>query len=107
MFVAAFHNGLREGHFNESLAQKPASSIQEINKRAACYIKGEESNTENRVRDAKDKEYAGRGNKGQDSRQQRHWPRAEPQWQGHHRKTYPPDRGMEIEVIPIPGNTLL
>ncbi|MCI26369.1 hypothetical protein A2U01_0047564 [Trifolium medium] len=34
MFVAAFHNGLRAGHFNESLAQKPASSMQEINKRA-------------------------------------------------------------------------
>jgi hypothetical protein len=24
MFVAAFHNGLKAGHFNESLAQKPA-----------------------------------------------------------------------------------
>ncbi|PNX84238.1 gag-pol polyprotein [Trifolium pratense] len=34
MFVAAFHNGLRAGHFNESLAQKPATSMQEINKRA-------------------------------------------------------------------------
>ncbi|PNX91269.1 hypothetical protein L195_g047399 [Trifolium pratense] len=34
MFVAAFHNGLRAGHFNESLAQKPASAMQEINKRA-------------------------------------------------------------------------
>ncbi|PNX76427.1 gag-pol polyprotein [Trifolium pratense] len=42
MFVAAFHNGLRAGHFNESLAQKPALSMQEINKRAECYIKGEE-----------------------------------------------------------------
>ncbi|CAJ2632006.1 unnamed protein product [Trifolium pratense] len=42
MFVAAFHNGLRAEHFNESLAQKPASSMQEVNKRAECYIKGEE-----------------------------------------------------------------
>ncbi|MCI95751.1 hypothetical protein A2U01_0117050, partial [Trifolium medium] len=49
--------------------------MQEINKRAACYIKDEESNTEKRIRDAKGKEYASRGNKGQDNRQQRHWPR--------------------------------
>ncbi|WJX84068.1 hypothetical protein P8452_66678 [Trifolium repens] len=42
MFVAAFHNGLKAGHFHESLAQKPATSMQEIIKRAECYIKGEE-----------------------------------------------------------------
>ncbi|GAU37228.1 hypothetical protein TSUD_375300 [Trifolium subterraneum] len=29
MFVAAFHNGLKAGHFNESLAQKPPPSMQE------------------------------------------------------------------------------
>ncbi|CAJ2640770.1 unnamed protein product [Trifolium pratense] len=29
MFVAAFHNGLKAGHFNESLAQKPATTMQE------------------------------------------------------------------------------
>ncbi|GAU31520.1 hypothetical protein TSUD_332960 [Trifolium subterraneum] len=46
MFVAAFQNGLKAGHFNESLAQKPAKSMQEIMKRAECYIKGEESNEE-------------------------------------------------------------
>jgi hypothetical protein len=54
MFVAAFHNGLKAGHFNESLAQKPASSMQEIIKRAECYIKGEESNAEKRSRDARE-----------------------------------------------------
>jgi hypothetical protein len=27
MFVSAFHNGLKVGHFNESLAQKPATSM--------------------------------------------------------------------------------
>jgi hypothetical protein len=35
--------------FNESQAQKPATSMQEIIKRAECYIKGEESNAEKRT----------------------------------------------------------
>ncbi|KAK2442661.1 hypothetical protein QL285_013838 [Trifolium repens] len=56
MFVVAFHNGLKAGHFNESLAQKPATTMQEVIKRAECYIKGEESNAENRSRDAREKE---------------------------------------------------
>ncbi|GAU44843.1 hypothetical protein TSUD_400440 [Trifolium subterraneum] len=51
MFVAAFHNGLKAGHFNESLAHKPATSMQEVIKRASCYIKGDESNAEKRSRD--------------------------------------------------------
>ncbi|GAU42470.1 hypothetical protein TSUD_100820 [Trifolium subterraneum] len=33
MFVATFHNGLKARHFNESLAQKPATSMQEVVKR--------------------------------------------------------------------------
>ncbi|GAU44770.1 hypothetical protein TSUD_138820 [Trifolium subterraneum] len=56
IFVAAFHKGLKAGHFNESLAQKPATSMQEVVKRASCYIKGEESNAEKRSRDAKEKD---------------------------------------------------
>jgi hypothetical protein len=44
MFVAAFHNGLKVGHFNDSMAQKPAEVMQEVMKEAECYIKGEESN---------------------------------------------------------------
>ncbi|MCI73519.1 hypothetical protein A2U01_0094783, partial [Trifolium medium] len=67
--------------------------MQEINKRAACYIKGEEINTEKRIWDAKEKEYASRGNKGQDNREQGHWLRMEPQWQGRHRKPYHPRQG--------------
>ncbi|GAU40667.1 hypothetical protein TSUD_397790 [Trifolium subterraneum] len=55
MFVAAVQNGLKAGHFNESLAQKPVSTMQEIMKRAKCYIKGEESNAENRSRDLREK----------------------------------------------------
>ncbi|GAU47561.1 hypothetical protein TSUD_404080 [Trifolium subterraneum] len=56
MFVAAFHNGLKAGHFNESLAQKPATSMQEVVKRASCYIKGEGSPAEKRSIDAKEKD---------------------------------------------------
>ncbi|MCI63045.1 hypothetical protein A2U01_0084302, partial [Trifolium medium] len=48
-------------------AQKPASSMQEVIKRAECYIKGEESNTEKRERDARKKDYGGRGNKAPDN----------------------------------------
>ncbi|GAU46450.1 hypothetical protein TSUD_402170 [Trifolium subterraneum] len=55
MFVAAVQNGLKAGHFNESLAQKPVSTMQEIMKRAECYIKGEESNAEKRSRDSREK----------------------------------------------------
>ncbi|GAU19014.1 hypothetical protein TSUD_193520 [Trifolium subterraneum] len=55
MYVAAVQNGLKAGHFNESLAQKPASTMQEVMKRAECYIKGEESNAEKRSRDSREK----------------------------------------------------
>ncbi|GAU51074.1 hypothetical protein TSUD_13180, partial [Trifolium subterraneum] len=55
MFVAAVQNGLKAGHFNESLAQKPASTMQEVMKRAECYIKGEESNAEKKSRDSREK----------------------------------------------------
>ena len=55
LFVGAFQNGLRAGQFNESLALKPADSMEEIISRAECYIKGEESNAEKRARDAKEK----------------------------------------------------
>ncbi|GAU34855.1 hypothetical protein TSUD_259350 [Trifolium subterraneum] len=55
MFVVAVQNGLKAGHFNESLAQKPASTMQEIMKRSECYIKGEESNAEKRSRDSREK----------------------------------------------------
>ncbi|GAU35844.1 hypothetical protein TSUD_63330 [Trifolium subterraneum] len=55
MFVAAVQNGLKAGHFNESLAQKLASTMQEVMKRAECYIKGEESNAEKRSRDSREK----------------------------------------------------
>ncbi|KAK2371898.1 hypothetical protein QL285_073098 [Trifolium repens] len=73
MFVAAFHNGLRAGHFNESLAQKPAETMQEVMKRAECYIKGEESNAEKRSRDHKERAPESGGNRYPEY-QRRRWP---------------------------------
>ncbi|KAK2425774.1 hypothetical protein QL285_024518 [Trifolium repens] len=73
MFVAAFHNGLRAGHFNESLAQKPTETMQEVMKRAECYIKGEESNTEKRSRDHKERAPEAGNNRYPDY-QRRRWP---------------------------------
>ncbi|KAK2427354.1 hypothetical protein QL285_025937 [Trifolium repens] len=73
MFVAAFHNGLSAGHFNESLAQKPAETMQEVMKRAECYIKGEESNAEKRSRDHKERAPESGGNRYPDY-QRRRWP---------------------------------
>src|ERR1044072_425084 len=55
IFVAAFQHGLKAGQFNESLAQKPAKSMDEIITRAECYVKGEESNMEKRARDSKER----------------------------------------------------
>lgn len=60
MFVGVFHNGLKVGLFNESLSQKPASSIGEIISLADCYIKGEESDTEKGCRMTKKKAHEDR-----------------------------------------------
>ncbi|GAU46884.1 hypothetical protein TSUD_133830 [Trifolium subterraneum] len=72
MFVAAFQNGLKAGHFNESLAQKPTESMQEVMKRAECYIKGEESNAEKRSRDSREGGFDQKDNRTPD-RYQRGW----------------------------------
>ncbi|GAU37573.1 hypothetical protein TSUD_154060 [Trifolium subterraneum] len=94
MFVAAFHNGLKAGHFNESLAQKSATSMQEVIKRASCYIKGKESNAEKRSRDAKEKNSRNNNRKGQNSQPQRNWQSNDAHKQGHRAKPYhPPNAG--------------
>lgn len=54
MFVGAFQNGLRAGHFNESLAHMPTSSLSEVVMREECYIKGEENNAKNKAKDVKE-----------------------------------------------------
>jgi hypothetical protein len=90
MFVAAFHNGLKAGHFNESLAQKPAETMQEVMKRAECYIKGEESNAEKRSRDSRERAGEPRPNKTPE-RNQRRWPTKDHRWQSRQeRPRYPP-----------------
>jgi hypothetical protein len=99
MFVAAFHNGLKADHFNESLAQKPATSMQEIIKRAECYIKGEESNADKRSRDAREREPINKGNKVSDFYPPR---RRQPDHRGHeaHRKPYHQQVRHDMERFP-------
>lgn len=64
--MGTFQNGLRVGQFHESLSQKPPDSMEEIISRAECYIKGEESNTEKRARDIKEKGSSGSERKNYD-----------------------------------------
>ncbi|GAU35259.1 hypothetical protein TSUD_323960 [Trifolium subterraneum] len=90
MFVAACHNGLKAGHFNESLAHKPATSMQEVIKRASCYIKGEESNAEKHSRDAKENDSRNNNGKGSNSQPQRNWQNHDTHKQGYRAKPYHP-----------------
>ncbi|GAU40547.1 hypothetical protein TSUD_367500 [Trifolium subterraneum] len=90
MFVAAFHNRLKAGHFDESLAQNPATSMQEVIKRASCYIKGEESNAEKRSREAKEKDSRSSNSKVQNSQPQQNWKNHDTHKQGYRAKPYHP-----------------
>lgn len=54
MFVGAFHNGLKGGHFNVSLTQKLVVSMKKIMAYVECYIKSEERNTEKKARYVKE-----------------------------------------------------
>jgi hypothetical protein len=99
MSVSAFHNGLKAGHFNESLAQKPATSMQEIIKRAECYIKGEESNAEKRPRDARERDPINMHHKAPDFYPQR---RRQPDHRGQEpqRKPYNQQFRRDIQRFP-------
>lgn len=55
MFVGDFQNGLRACHFNEFMAQKMASNMDEVMNWVECYIKGQKSNMEKRHQDAKER----------------------------------------------------
>lgn len=46
MFVCAPKNGLKMGHFNESVSQKLTLTLAEVVTREEFYIKDEESNAE-------------------------------------------------------------
>jgi hypothetical protein len=91
MFVAAFHNGLKAGHFNESLAQKPAETMQEVMKRAECFIKGKESNAEKRSRDSRERAVEPRSSKTPE-RNQRRWPARDPRWYNRQERPQDPPR---------------
>lgn len=51
--MGVFHNGLKSRHFNESLAQRPPSSLAKMVTREQCYIKGKESNANKKAWDIK------------------------------------------------------
>jgi hypothetical protein len=92
MFVAAFHNGLKTGHFNESLAQKPAETMQEVMKRAECNIKGEENNAEKRSRDSRERVANYRSSR-MPERNQRRWSNRDSRWSSRQdRPQYAPRR---------------
>lgn len=55
IFVGDFQNGLKADHFTESLAQKPATIMEEVMSRAKYYVKGEERNMEKWSWDVKEK----------------------------------------------------
>jgi hypothetical protein len=100
MFVSAFHNGLKVGHFNKSLAQKPATSMQKIIKRAECYIKGDESNAEKRMRDARERDPMNRGNKAPDFYPQRRRPPPDHKGQESKKKPYHQQLRRDAERFP-------
>jgi hypothetical protein len=100
MFVSTFHNALKAGHFNESLTQKPATSMQEIIKSAECYIKGEESNVEKRTRDARERDPMNRGNKAPDFYPQRRRPPPYHRGQESQRKPYHQQFRHDAERFP-------
>jgi hypothetical protein len=92
MFVSAFHHGLKAGHFNESLAQKPATSMQEVTRRDEGYIKGEESNAEKRMRDARERGPVNRGNGQSEFFHHQRRPISNHYGSERHRKPYQPPR---------------
>lgn len=54
MFFRAFQNGLKKGHFNESLAQNPTLMLAKVVPKTNCYIKGKERNAKKKTRDSKE-----------------------------------------------------
>lgn len=66
IFVGAFQNGLKVDHFIESLAQKPAASMDEVMNMEECYIKGEEINMEKKSQNAKERAQNRSGSSGRE-----------------------------------------
>ncbi|MCI28317.1 hypothetical protein A2U01_0049517, partial [Trifolium medium] len=67
--------------------------MQEVTKRAECYINGEESNVEKRSRDAKEKEGRSSNNRANGAQVHRNWPPNGGHRPGHRNKPYyPPSR---------------
>ncbi|MCI85822.1 hypothetical protein A2U01_0107101, partial [Trifolium medium] len=62
--------------------------MQEVTKRAECYIKGKESNAEKRSRDAKEKEVRNGNSRVSGPPVYRNWQPSEGQRQWHRNKPY-------------------
>jgi hypothetical protein len=73
--------------------------MQEIIKRAECYIKGEESNAEKRSRDAREREPINKGNKASDFYPPR---RRQPDHRGHEVQRKPYHQQMRHDVVRFP-----
>ncbi|CAJ2645421.1 unnamed protein product [Trifolium pratense] len=88
---------IRQNHgesLRSFLVRFSEATIKEVNKRAECYIKGEESNVEKRQRDAKEKEYVGRATRAPEHPRPKTGSHQGNTWQRHHGKPYqqPPRR---------------
>ncbi|CAJ2644717.1 unnamed protein product [Trifolium pratense] len=82
---------IRQNHgesLRSFLARFSEATIKEINKRAECYIKGEESNAEKRQRDVKEREYMGRATKAPEHPRPKKGNHQGDPWQRHHGKPY-------------------
>lgn len=53
MFIGVFQDGLKEGHFNKSIAQSLSSLLAEMVTREEWYIQGEENTAEKKASDTK------------------------------------------------------
>ncbi|KAK2416525.1 hypothetical protein QL285_038914 [Trifolium repens] len=95
MFVSAFHHAIKAGHFNESLAQKSTTSMQEVTRRAEGCIKGEESNAKKRMRDARERGLVNKGNGQSEFYHQQRRPTSNYHGAERHRKPYQPPRHFQ------------
>ncbi|WJX40224.1 hypothetical protein P8452_27723 [Trifolium repens] len=86
--------------FQRKFIQQPATSMQEIIKRAECYIKDEESNAEKRTRGAREKDPTNRGNRAPYFYPQRRRPLPDHGGQEPHRKPYHQQFRRDVERLP-------
>ncbi|KAJ1413041.1 hypothetical protein SESBI_19972 [Sesbania bispinosa] len=103
--VMAFEEGLLPGPFNESLAQRPTASMEEIRNGAACYIKGEESNVDKREnkwwedKSGRKKDTFNSAN--YNSRQGRGFNGNDERFKSRYQGSWSTDRSREVDLTPL------